>query len=240
MNNRRWVWILGLWALASSLAQAADPALEPAAGKGGYRQSTVAGWTLHVSERLLTEQAEATGRRLVLLSEQLRQITRVLPREPLLELQKVPLWISPPYEGFGQRAEYHPDAGWLREHGRDTAMAKAVEFTNVAIFEAECRRMPMLVLHELAHAYHDRVLGFEHEQVAAAYKQAVASKSYDAVKRHDGRTERAYALSNAKEYFAECSESLFGRNDFFPFDRAELEQHDPHMFRLLIRLWKVE
>jgi hypothetical protein len=137
----------------------------------------------------------------------LRQITRVVPKKPLVELQKVPLWLSPPYAGFGQHAEYHPDAGWLRKHGRDPAMAKAVEFTNVAIFEAECRRMPMFVLHELAHAYHDRVLGFEHREIIAAFKQAEAGKSYDAVKRYDGRTARSYAMTNAKEYFAECSEA---------------------------------
>jgi hypothetical protein len=42
------------------------------------------------------------------------------------------------------------------------------------------------------------------------------------------------------EYFAEQSEALFGTNDFFPFVRSELEQHDPRMFALLKRLWREE
>jgi len=46
-------------------------------------------------------------------------------------------------------------------------------------------------------------------------------------------------LDNEREYFAECTEAFFGRNDFFPFTRDELEKHDPEMFKLLRKLWQV-
>jgi hypothetical protein len=231
------VFCLALCSLVPSLH--ADDGVESPTPASGYRKQTVEEWTVHVSLSLLDQQKEATLEALSLLGDQLRQIARIVPAEPLAELRKVPLWISPPYEGFPQRAEYHPNPGWLRDNKRDPAMAKAVEFTSVAIFKAECQRMPMLALHELAHAYHDRVLGFEHEKIEAAYQRAKESQSYDAVKRHNGRVERAYAMTNAKEYFAECSEAFFGRNDFFPFDRDELKQHDPQMFALLARLWQI-
>jgi hypothetical protein len=39
------------------------------------------------------------------------------------------------------------------------------------------------------------------------------------------------------EYFAESSEAFFGKNDFYPFVRSELKQHDPEMFELLKTLW---
>jgi len=63
----------------------------------------------------------------------------------------------------------------------------------------------------------------------------------------DGRTEdgkpntveRAYAATNEREYFAETTEAFFGRNDFYPFTRADLEKHDPEMFHLLARVWGV-
>ena len=42
------------------------------------------------------------------------------------------------------------------------------------------------------------------------------------------------------EYFAETTEAFFGRNDFFPFTRGELKTHDPDMFELLGKLWRVE
>jgi len=79
------------------------------------------------------------------------------------------------------------------------------------------------------------VLGFDNAEIEAAYQYAVASKSYDAVKLYNGRTARAYAMTNAKEYFAENTEAFFGRNDFFRFTRAELAQHDPEMYHLLQR-----
>jgi hypothetical protein len=45
--------------------------------------------------------------------------------------------------------------------------------------------------------------------------------------RDSGRTERAYAMTDVTEYFAEFSEAYFGTNDFYPFARAELIRHEP-------------
>jgi Mlc titration factor MtfA (ptsG expression regulator) len=123
-------------------------------------------------------------------------------------------------------------------------MVKGVEFTNVREFEKEMKRMPNFALHELAHAFHDRVLGFDQAEIEAAYEHAKTSKRYDLVERWhgDGRPnthERAYAMTDAREYFAESTEAFFSRNDFFPFTRQELQQHDPEMFNLLQRLWSV-
>jgi len=119
-------------------------------------------------------------------------------------------------------------------------MAKAVEVTNVSMFEFEHKRMPYLMLHELAHAYHDRVLGFSHPAIEDTFQQAKASGTYDSVRRFTGRRyiqDKAYAMSNAREYFAEGSEALFGKNDFFPFNQAELKKHDPDAWHLFTRLW---
>lgn len=205
----------------------------------------LSGWSVHVSTRLLSGQpAEAqteVEKALRLMQRQLDEIVQKVPAAAVAELRKVPLWVSPEYPSTPPRAEYHPNAGWLREHGRDPRMARGVEFTNVRIFEAECRRMPNFTLHELAHAYHDRVLGFGHAQIQAAFEKAQAGGRYDRVQRQDSagrrRLDRAYAMTNAKEYFAECTEACFSSNDFYPFTREELKQHDPEMFALLGKLW---
>ena len=201
------------------------------------------GWRLLISRRLLAEHAEATEKAIGLLAKQLQEIVRVVPAAAVVKLKAVPLYLSPAYDGFGAKAEYHPAAGWLREHGRDPVMAKAVEFTNILIFEEETRRMPNFALHELAHAYHDRELvkGFGNAEVIEVFQRAQASGRYDKVERQDARgrrtIDRAYALTNPQEYFAETTEAYFSRNDFFPFCREELEAHDPHGCRLLGQLW---
>ena len=219
-----------------------------AGGKTATANQTncIEGWTVLVNERLLTEQKAETVKALELLRVQLQEIVRVLPAAAVAKLREVTLWFSPEYPGVKPKAEYHPGAGWLRENGRDPAMVKGIEFTDVRNFEAETRRMPNFTLHELAHAYHDRVLtrGFDNGEIKAAYERAKASKSYDKVERWfgNGRSnsfERAYAMTNPMEYFAETTEAFFSRNDFFPFNRAELKQHDSEMDELLAKLWGV-
>lgn len=205
----------------------------------------VCGWRVHIASACLATNAAATARALELLKRQLEEIVSNVPPHAVAELQKVPLWISPEYPGIVPRAEYHPNPTWLREHGRDPAMAKGVEFTNVRIFEAEARRMPNFALHELAHAYQDRVLpkGYANAEIKAAYEKAKAGGTYERVKRRDaeGREhlDRAYAMTNPQEYFAETTEAFFSRNDFFPFTRDELKAHDPEMLSLLAKLWGV-
>jgi hypothetical protein len=214
---------------------------------GQHQTQQLSGWTVHVSTKLTEQDAPAVEKALPLLKAQLDEIVRVVPVKAVAELQKVPLWINPQYPNSRPRAEFHPNANWLRENGRDPVMEKAVEFTNVSIFEAETRRMPNFALHELAHAYHDRVvrMGFGNFEIKNAYETAKANGSYNKVERWLGNGkpntfEMAYAMTTPQEYFAETSEAYFSRNDFFPFTREELKNHDPVMFALLERLWGVE
>ena len=206
----------------------------------------ILGWTLNVSPKLISENPVETTRAIKLLQSQLEEIERVVPVAAVTELKKVPLWFSAEYPKTGPSAEYHPDAGWLREHNRNPEMARSVEFTNIRIFDIDQRRMPNFVLHELAHAYHDRVLerGFQNEPIRKAYERAKASGDYERVERQDAdghkHLDRAYAMTTPQEYFAELSEAYFSRNDFFPYNREEFQQHDPEMFALLPTLWGVD
>ncbi|MEN3942733.1 hypothetical protein WJU23_15645 [Prosthecobacter sp. SYSU 5D2] len=219
------------------------PASKNSAGPDTHEERLLAGWRVQVNTKLIEQDAPALEKALQLLRDQLDKIVRVVPPKAVTELQKVVLWMNPEYPGVAPKAEFHPDARWLADNGRDAAMAQGVELTNVRIFEAETRRMPNFALHELAHAYHFRVLpmGFGNREVKSAYQQAKASGKYERVEVRDseGRSnmKRAYALVNPQEYFAETTEAYFSRNDMFPFNRAELEKHDPEVFSLLARLW---
>lgn len=204
------------------------------------------GWKVHINRELLTTHPQETKLAFSLLGKQLAEIVRVIPKPAVIELRKVPLYFSPEYADKKRGAEFHPGAGWLKEHGRDPVMVKSVEFTNILIFERETQRMPNFALHELAHAYHNIVLnqGFGNPQIAAVFERARDSGQYDKVERRHGvaranTLERAYAMSNPMEYFAETTEAYFSRNDFFPFNRRELKTHDPEMFDLLGELWGV-
>jgi hypothetical protein len=205
---------------------------------------TILGWQVHVHRDLLDSEGAATTKALGLLEVQLGEITRVLPAAALGELRKVPLYFNPEYPGVRHRAEYHPGADWLEENSRDPSMVRGVEFTNTLHFEEEMDRMPNFVLHELAHAYHHRVLpmGFANPELRLAYEAAKKGGGYEKVERRHGGSkpntfERAYAMTNPQEYFAETSEAFFSKNDFYPFTNEELSKHDPGMTELLRKLW---
>ena len=204
----------------------------------------IEGWTLHITQELLTEQKKAVDAAMPFLEKQLKEIVRVVPPAAVTKLREVPIFFTLPPKNSRGTAEYHPEVEWLRENGRDPVMAKGVQVSDVANFEKETNRMPNFMLHELAHGYHDRVLTFEQPDIIAAYEHAKAAKLYDRVERWNGNGkpntfERAYAMTDPKEYFAETTEAFFSRNDFFPFTRAELEKHDPQMFAVLQRVWGV-
>lgn len=202
----------------------------------------VRGWKVNLHDRLWQESPGKTKRMLKLLSQQLARLMAVVPGKAVKQMQAVQIWVNPPYPGVRPGAEYHGNRGWLKNNGRDVRMGKSVEITNVANFEFENIRMPYLMLHELAHAYHDQVLGFGNAKIRKQYEAARDSGSYDLVKRFTGRKiidDKAYGMNNGKEYFAESTEAFFGKNDFFPFNKKELKDHDPKMHELLIELWGV-
>lgn len=231
-------FVVSMVVLSLSLLAACVEAAEPYPER---ETRMVAGWTVHIDRRLLENEREKTDAALKMLETMLDEIVRVVPEKPVAKLKEVPLWFTAAYPGVGERAEYHPGAGWLKDNGRDPKMVKGVEFTNIRSFAAEVRRMPNFALHELAHAYHDRVLGFDEARIVATYQAAKESKRYEQVERRDseGRksTGKHYGLTDQKEYFAEGTESFFARNDFYPYDNAELREHDPRLHQLLGEIW---
>ena len=150
----------------------------------------------------------------------------------------MPIWLGVE-DGHASCAEYHPSRDWLREHGYNPDKAKCVEIGNATRFLDWSREQPMMILHELAHSYRDRVLAQDHEGLRKAYRAAKEGGSYDQVLRSDGRTGKAYALTDEQEYFAESTEAFFGQNDFFPFVRIELKKHDPAIYAVLEEAWGV-
>ena len=210
-------------------------------GDDRYHVFDLHGWKIYMSRDFGEDDKEALERFLPLLEGQLDRVQEAVPAGPLEKLRTVRIYVSPVYEGHRAKAEYHPSAEWLSNNGRDPAMAKSVEITSVDTFPFENRRQPSMLLHELAHAYHDQVLGNDHIGVRNRFAQAKRAGIYEKVKRFNGNetvTDRAYALENHKEYFAETTEAFFGTNDFYPFTRDELKEHDPGMFEMLEKLWR--
>ncbi len=204
-----------------------------------HTKREIEGWTVHIDDRLLAGPGKEVGdRALRLLANRLFEINMVVPADKVVRLKKVPIWIDLTH-GKLHPAQYHPSAGWLKSNGYAVELARCVHIPDAAAFaEVKHHRVqPWSVLHELAHAYHDQVLGFDDAEIKAAYERFVRGGRYNTTLHMNGRMTRHYALTNEKEFFAEMTEAYFGRNDFFPFNSAELQREEPELFKLLAKIW---
>ncbi|MCB1125347.1 MAG: hypothetical protein KDM81_02545, partial [Verrucomicrobiae bacterium] len=202
----------------------------------------IEGWNVEVDPALLEgEHAEEGRRALTMLSNHLQRISILVPEEALARLKQIGIWIERSHPRL-KAMQYHPSKEWLVEHGHDPRLARKVHITHARelLSREQMLKHPAVILHELAHAYHDQVLGFDNPEILAAYERAKAAGSYENVLLYTGERVRHYGLTDHKEYFAEGTEAYFYRNDFYPFVRAELKEHDAALHDLLKQIWEDE
>lgn len=204
-----------------------------------YQQKAMRGWQILIDPELST-QGILLHDTLELLDSHLYQIERVIPDAALKKIKTVKIWVHlnhPQHECL----VYHPNEVWLTNHGMNPDKAGAVEVSNAKRFLRWSTKQPWFVLHELAHAYHHQFLegGFTNKRLRHAYTEAMKSGRYKRVLHISGHDDKAYAATNVQEYFAEASEAYFGTNDFYPFVRAELKQHDERLFDLIRQYWEM-
>ncbi len=205
----------------------------------------VEGWKVHIDPKMLEGEHAAEGTRaLTMLASHLQRIAIMIPRDRLKQLQTLEIWIEHDHPEINvEPGPYHPGAGWLVDRGYDPRLAKKVHITRAAslLDRHQLAKHPSVILHELSHAFHDQILGgYEEPRILAAYVKAMKAGLYDKVLDHTGHKVRAYAASTPMEYFAEGTEAYFDRNDFYPFVRAELKEHDPVLHDLLEEIWGVK
>jgi len=216
----------------------AAPSTQPAP-TSDYDQTQFLGFKIYISRDIAAADPKLASDVQELLKVRLFEMKQAFPKHAFEQLQHVPIWIELHDRGFPGMC-YHPSRDWLRENGYNPDKAKSVEIGDAKHFLQWSYEQPMMVLHEFSHAYHDQVLGYDYPPIKEAYQHARDNKLYDNVLRINGHHERHYGMNNDQEYFAESSEAFFGTNDFYPFVRAELEEHDPEMAKVVRQAWGVK
>lgn len=232
MNIPKTTAVLAALVVVAFAAESAKPRFDPV-------KKNIEGWTVFVEPTMLkSEPGSEDARSLAMLEAHLRILTAMVPADRVEQLRKLEIWVERDHPTL-KSMQYHPSEQWLRNNGHDPRLAKKyhVPVARELISSSQLAKHPMVVLHELAHAYHDQVLGFDEPRIIAAYEKAKAAGTYEKVMLYNGKIVSHYALTNHKEYFAEGTEAFFNRNDFYPFVRAELEQHDPTLHALLVEIW---
>lgn len=204
-----------------------------------YTNRILEGWTIRVDNRLLQGETAVLGEKaLKLLDARLVAIVMIVPEKALSKLRSVIIELDLNY-GDLDSMQYHPEVSWLKENGYNEKLAKCVHIPSVNDFmdPYENHRMPWVVLHELAHAYHDQVLSFDDSRVQEAWLKFRDSGKYQSVLTSPGTHREHYGITNEKEFFAEMTEAYFGSNDFYPFVTGELKEAEPEIYALMADIW---
>lgn len=222
-------------AIGGGFIAAAQKNLLPTA----HTTRSIDGWTVRVDDRLLKGEHEAVGARaLKLLESRLVAVAFVVPEKTLAKLRTITIQLDLNC-GDLDVMQYHPDADWLKEHGYSEKLAKCVHIPDIKDFldPEGIHGQPWVVLHELAHGFHDQIIGFDEPRVIVAWKKFRDSGKYKSVLSVSGKMREHYGLTDEKEFFAEMTESYFGSNDFYPFVAGELKKAEPEIFALLADIW---
>ena len=131
-------------------------------------------------------------------------------------------------------------AAWLTSHGNIAEKEGCVEVYRVQDYLKWRHEQPSMILHELSHAYHDMNKSELDAKIEKLYEKMVADGRYEKVAHIRNPTvhnTRHYALTTKFEYFAEGCEAYWGKNDFYPFTREELQTFDPELCDFLSKAW---
>lgn len=208
----------------------------------GYTNYAIAGFDVLVEDNAFAMDSAITMSAIDLLETNLLEIIQFnIDQEKMDSLRAVPIFMD--WNTTTGAAQYHPSEAWLIANGYAPEKARCVEISNITnYFNWTNQNQPYMVMHELAHAYHHRVLNFNSLIITNAFNQAVAGNLYLDISYHSGggnyyNVPTAYALNNEKEYFAEITEAYFGLNDFFPFDYEDLVGYDSTGFAAVVSVW---
>jgi hypothetical protein len=174
-----------------------------------HTERKLEGWTIRVDDRLLTGPHGPLGNQaLRFLESKLSDIKAVVPKDKLTKLQAVVIVLDLTHGNLGPM-QYHPSAGWLKANGYSADLAKCVHLPRAADLPTKrnINEQPWVILHELAHAYHDQVLGFDEPRIREAYERYKKSGRGDKTLLYNGKRVKHYALTNEKEFFAEMTEA---------------------------------
>ena len=211
----------------------------------GYTRVEHQGFIIQVQDIGLFDHGQETNEALDIVRNELNAILHQydLSQSVLNSLKQWTFFIDW-NTGFGDIARFHASKNWLVNNGFILEKLNSIEVSNVGYFLhfTELNR-PNLLLHEIAHLYHITTLTTNYEPIYQAFLNARESGIYNSVSYHEGNGSYlenvvSPAVSDQLDYFAELTEAYFGTNDYFPFNREQLKEHDPQGFAVVESVWK--
>lgn len=210
----------------------------------GYYKRSTEQFTIYVSRLAYEESDAANGEPLNVVDEELARIAEIFPESALKALRTVPIWVewdhTIPESVRAFAAYYGPTGHALLMKGVDPRKSGCICVLSLKVahkLKAVKNARQNVLLHEFAHAIHNKLFGRSNPFIENSYSQAMARELYNEVMHDDGSKGEAYAATNKAEYFAELTCAYLDRLDYMPHNAKELKELDSVGYELMTKAY---
>jgi len=213
-----------------------------------YEEVKTNKWTVEVEKQLVTDNPKLAGKAVARLEQMLEKALAAMPLTDAyrdkMRNRKVFLMYGPKAKNDGRDngAEYYQPHAPNCYTNLDTRWGGGIVVYCAGNYVWQTDFWALkLVMHELVHVYHLEQWPEDQADICKGYENAVKRKLYLNVKDDQGKShEKAYALQNPMEYFAELSCMYFTGCDYHPRNRKELKEYDPEGYAMIQKFWGVK
>ena len=102
------------------------------------------------------------------LANHLQRVVYILDKNRVQQLRKLVIRVDLNHK-LGN-IQYHPNKAWLINNHHDPSLEKRVHIPRAGqlLSKAQWAKHPYVILHELAHSFHDQVLSFENKEIISS------------------------------------------------------------------------
>jgi hypothetical protein len=208
--------------------------IDPPAAPAGWVGETIEGFKVKLSADLAGNASERDVAR-SFLQGKLREALDLLPAWTHPYALATELWVG--LDERNARSALFHIAPMTRQSSSQSvpfdhlhpSMWLGIVIPNIKQFREASTIYPLTLVHEFAHAYHFRALGYFQPDIKRAYEHAVAKALIKTVE----------ATRDEYEYFAILSEAYLGGQSYtqFPFSREQLKGYDPRGYNIVQKAW---
>jgi hypothetical protein len=203
--------------------------------------------TVWVESQLKAEAPAIADRALDRLKAKRGEALAVLPKHARERLANVPFFLlyGPKARGGGRNngLEYFQKDAPDRHEKLDPRWGDAIVVYCAQNYLDISDLWAMKALfHEFAHAYQLKQWPEKQPDILRAWENATNRNLYRNVLDRETKKpiQRAYALTNQLEYFAELSCMYFVGCNYEPSERNKLKDYDPVGYKMIRKMWRVE
>jgi len=207
----------------------------------GFEVKLVEGFALVLHPETLKHENEFKIPPSEVLKLELRMLGKILNPKALAAVKRMPIWVewdeATPLKSLakGKRfTAYYNSSNQATSKliGMHPLQARTITICSLrsltTIHQPGAPREQCVLLHEVAHAVHDQLIGQNNQEIVAAYKQAISRRLCDP---------KSPAGADFSEFFAEMTCAYLDRLDYLPHNRSELKSLDPETFRVVEKFW---